>query len=272
MKRATTIAAALTATAALLFTAASIAASSLPTLTLAMSKNKIVVGGEMVSGAVQIKTTVSGEAVDEPTLLLLKPGVTLAQFGKIAASLGPSTPLDVIDPYATIVFDGQDVHKGKTDVEETVLPAGTYVAVDDGSGHTPFAVSASSTPAKLPKAQATITAIDFAFRGAAKIHDGEMVRFQNHGFLIHMFLAVRVHNVADARKAEKALRADKIKTVKHYALSAPFDMAGPLSTGQKEQYVIRQHPGVYVIFCGMNAQDGREHFELGMYRTIRILK
>ena len=31
-------------------------------------------------------------------------------------------------------------------------------------------------------------------------------------------------------------------------------------------------PGVYVIFCSMNTQDGREHFQLGMYRTITIVK
>jgi hypothetical protein len=27
-----------------------------------------------------------------------------------------------------------------------------------------------------------------------------------------------------------------------------------------------------VIFCAMNAQDGREHFQLGMFRTITIVK
>jgi hypothetical protein len=39
-----------------------------------------------------------------------------------------------------------------------------------------------------------------------------------------------------------------------------------------QQEVITQPPGVYVIFCAMNTEDGREHFQLGMYRTIRIVK
>jgi hypothetical protein len=29
---------------------------------------------------------------------------------------------------------------------------------------------------------------------------------------------------------------------------------------------------VYVIFCAMNSEDGRDHFQLGMFRTIQIVK
>jgi hypothetical protein len=29
---------------------------------------------------------------------------------------------------------------------------------------------------------------------------------------------------------------------------------------------------VYVMFCEMNTQDGRDHYQLGMYRMIRIVK
>ena len=67
MKRATTLAAAFTAAAAatlVLMSASSVAAGSMPTLTLALTKNTVTVGGSKVSGAVDVVTTVSGEASD----------------------------------------------------------------------------------------------------------------------------------------------------------------------------------------------------------------
>jgi hypothetical protein len=39
-----------------------------------------------------------------------------------------------------------------------------------------------------------------------------------------------------------------------------------------QQQIISQPPGVYVIACAMNAEDGRDHYKLGMFRTIRIVK
>jgi hypothetical protein len=35
---------------------------------------------------------------------------------------------------------------------------------------------------------------------------------------------------------------------------------------------ITQHPGVWVLICFMNVQDGRDHAQLGMVRILRILK
>jgi hypothetical protein len=86
-------------------TESSIAASSLPALTLALTPKTITVGGSMVSGAVNIVTTVTGEKSDGPLLILLKPGVTPAELDKGVGAIGPTSPLDVIDPYGSIVFD-----------------------------------------------------------------------------------------------------------------------------------------------------------------------
>jgi hypothetical protein len=36
--------------------------------------------------------------------------------------------------------------------------------------------------------------------------------------------------------------------------------------------VVTEKPGVYVLACFMNTQDGRVHTQLGMERTIRIVK
>lgn len=276
MKRSVFLTAALSVAALapglVLMTASSVAASSLPTLTLSVTKNNVVVGGSKVSGAVNIVSTVTGEANDSPALVLLKPGVTAAGLAKVVGSLGENTPLDAIDPYATIVFDGY-TNEGTPTTNQVVLAPGNYVAVNNGNGFTPFTVAPSSSPASLPNPGGTVEAIDFGFRGASTLRDGELVRFWNNGYLIHMFLYVQAKNLADAKKAEAALLSGHTKGAgQKYGTGVQGMFAAPLSHGSMQQEVITQPPGIYVIFCAMNAEDGRDHYQLGMERIIRIVK
>jgi hypothetical protein len=253
-------------------TASSVAAWSLPTLTLALTKNTVTVGGAEVSGAVKIVATVSGEKADAPALILLKPGVTPAELGKAAAALPRDAPLDAIDPYGSFVFDG-NATAGVATSAETWLPPGNYVAVNNGNGFTPFTVARSTDPALLPAPDAEIDGIDFAFRGPTALHDGEVVRFKNDGYLIHMFLYAQVKTPADAAKAEALLLANNVPEAKKlYATGVHGQFAGPLSHAELQQEVINQPPGTYILLCAMNAQDGRDHYVLGMFRTITIVK
>jgi hypothetical protein len=275
MKRPVLLAVALSvaalASGLVLMTASSVAAGSLPTLTLKVTKNTVIVGGAKVSGAVNIVSTVTGEGNDSPGLVLLKPGVTPAELGKAVSKIGGG-PLDAIDPYATIVFDGY-TNQGTPTTNQVVLQPGTYIAVNNGNAFTPFTVTPAASPASLPKPAATVTAIDFAFKGASTLRQGELVRFENDGYLIHMFLYAKVKSVANAKKAEALLLAGKAnQATKKYGIGPGGMFAGPLSHGALQQQVITQAPGVYVIACAMNAQDGRLHFQLGMFRTIRIVK
>ena len=274
MKRPILVAAALSvaalASGLVLMTASSVAASSLPTLTLAVTPKTVTVGGSEVSGAVSIVTTVTGEKSDVPALFLLKPGVTPAEFNKVAGALGSNSPLDAIDPYASIVFNY--VATEGTSTAETWLQPGTYIAANSGSGEAVFTVTPSATPALLPAPAAEVDAIDFGFRGASTLHDGELVRFKDDGYLIHMVAYVPVKSVADATKVEALLRAGDTKDARKYAIGKLSMFAGPLSHAELQQEVITQPPGVYVILCLMNAEDGREHFQLGMFRTITIVK
>jgi hypothetical protein len=278
MKRPILVAAALSvaaiASGLVLMTASSVAASSLPTLTLALTKNTITVGGSEVSGAVNIVSTVTGEPSDAPALILLKPGVTPAEFGKAVSALGPHTPLDAIDPYGSIVFDGSAT-EGTATSAETWLQPGTYIAVENGNGFAPFTVAPSPTPALLPIPGAEVDAIDFGFRGASTLHDGELVRFKNDGYLIHMFVFDQAKNLADAKLAEQGILSGKCNgggQCKQYGTGVKGVFAGPLSHAELQQEVVNEPPGVYVILCLMNAEDGRDHDQLGMFRTITIVK
>jgi hypothetical protein len=255
-----------------LLAASSVAAGSLPTLTLAVTKNAIKVGGSLTSGAVNIAATVTGEPEDNPGMVLLKPGVTPAEFGKVVSKLNQND-FDAIDAYATIVYDAQNAVEGKTTDTEAVMPPGTYVALNNGNGYTVFTIHPSTSPASLPKPGGTVTAIDFRFRGADTLRDGELVRLQNDGYLIHMFIFAQVKSTADATKAEALLLKGKAKeATKLYGTGLTGTFAGPLSHGVMQQEVITEPPGVYVIACAMTAEDGIPHFEIGMFRTIHIVK
>jgi hypothetical protein len=271
MRRTTLPAVLIAVAASFAFAAVSVASSSLPTLTLAVSPHAITVGGQMVSGAVQIATTVSGEKEDNPGLVLLKPGVTPQEFGAVVSKLGENTPVDSIDPYGTIVYGAADAAEGKTTVGYADLPAGTYVALNNGNGHAVFTVTQSSAPAAMPSPGATVQAIEFGFRGADVLHEGEMVRWSNAGYLIHMMVYGRVASVANAKKAEALLLAGKESQAQRLTL-AHGTFVELLSSGQSQESVIDQPPGIYVILCLMNSEDGRLHSQLGMFRMIRIVK
>ena len=82
---------------------------------------------------------------------------------------------------------------------------------------------------------------------------------------------IRVSNLATADRVKALLRAGKDSRAARLA-SGLGTFADPLSPGGLQQLVVHQRPGVYVLACFMTTQDGREHTQLGMLRTIRIAK
>ena len=103
------------------------------------------------------------------------------------------------------------------------------MAVNNGNGFTPFTIAKSAHPAALPRPAATVTAIDFAFRGATTLRDGELVRFENDGYLIHMVAWASTPSGADASKAEADLLKGDTQAAKQYA-TGMGQFVGPLST------------------------------------------
>ncbi len=90
---------------------------------------------------------------------------------------------------------------------------GRYVALNvTGSGQpgfAPFTVTQSPSPAALPPAAATQTAIEFGFRGPIVLHDGTTVRAQNHGWLAHMIDLTRVPHAVTGAAVMALLQAGK---------------------------------------------------------------
>ena len=99
-------------------------------------------------------------------------------------------------------FDSGDRHaiKGDDHAHQVDLPRRQLSGGQQRQRPPPFTVTKSLIPASLPAPQATVDAIEFGFRGATTLHDGELVRFKNNGYLIHMVQAAQVASIANAAR------------------------------------------------------------------------
>jgi hypothetical protein len=243
--------------------------AALPVITVTMNGKTISVTGDLVSGAVQVVSKVSREAAGNPTFVRLDPGVTVSQL--LAAASGDPNNIALI---ASVVFSPQ-ANKGTSSAEVDLQP-GSYVAVDLNTSQnnpalTTFTISRNSSPASLPKPKASLYSIEFAFRGPSTIHDGQLVRFGNHGFLVHMMFAARAPSKAKAEEIARLLKEGKDGKAQSLA-DGSYGFFGILTHDQSEQQVVNLRAGYWVLACFMDTQDGREHTTLGMERVIRIVR
>jgi hypothetical protein len=259
-----------------LVSAASASATVLPTVSVALSPSSISVGGTLQSGAVDVVASATATKEGSVGLVLLKPGVSVAEFDAFLATGAAGKDPNTVSRYGSIVFD-EEAPNGTSETQ-TVLAPGQYVAVNaEGEAaskwpHVAFTVTAAVSPASLPAAQATVRSIDFAFTGPSTLHDGELVRFENEGYVVHMDVAFPASSRANAKKLLKDFLAGREKSVEKLIAGEPARFAGPLSTGGLQQETIAAKPGWYVQVCFMDTQDGRPHTLLGMERIIKITK
>jgi hypothetical protein len=252
-------------------------AAEVPTLPISIAPGSITVSGAPVSGAVEVVTSsAAGMREPAPVLVLLNAGVTAEEFVAFLAKNKTGDP-NTITRYGALVFDGAG-HPGSSTEAQTSLAAGTYVAVNaEGEksskwSHTSFTVAESPAPLALPTPGTVEKTIDFAFKGPATLHQGELVRFENEGFLVHMDLALPTRGRKTALRLARDLRTGHEKAAEKLAAGPPISFAGPLSTGALQQETITAPPGFYVQVCFMDTQDGRSHTLLGMERVIRIVR
>jgi hypothetical protein len=270
-----TLATAVTMAATAALVAGAAQAATLPTLTLSLSSSAITVAGTPQSGAVNVVSTDAGVKEGATILFALKPGYTVAEV-EAALKAGAGMEPNLASKYGSIVFDAE-VNPGQTNEAQTILEPGQYVALGGTGEHgpklkAPFTVTAAASPAVLPTPQATIRSIEFGFKGPTTLHDGELVRFENEGFLVHMDVAFPAKSAKAAKEIVKGLLTGKEKGLEKLVDGAPFTLAGPLSHEAFQQQTITAKPGWYVQACFMDTQDGRSHTRLGMERIFRIVK
>ncbi len=251
-------------------------ASTLPVVSIAITPTSATVGGALESGGVNIVSTDTGVKEAGVIVFLLKPSVSVSEAETFIKEKKVKGDPNNTAKLGSIVFD-TEASAGQHSEAQTNLQAGHYLLlIGAGEGEaklrTNFTVTAAKSPATLPSPQATIRSIEFGFRGPSTLHDGELVGFENEGFLVHMDVAAPVKNVKAAKQAVKDLLAGKEKALNKLIVGPPVTFAGPVSNGAYQQETITAKPGVYVQVCFMETQDGRDHALLGMERIIKITK
>ncbi len=252
-------------------------AAALPTMSVSLAPRSITVTGVPGSGAVNVLTTAAkGLKEPAPAFILLRPGLTAAEAEAFLASNRTADP-NTVSRIGAIVFDSQ-ARAGRRTAVQTALAPGTYLAVN-GEGQrsskwsrTFFTVTASTTAPALPAPEAIEKTIDFSFTGPKTLHVGELVRFENEGYVVHMNMAFPVKTKRAAEKLKRALLLGHDGVAEKLIAGPPVNFAGPLSTGSLQQGFITARPGWYVQACLMDTQDHREHTRLGMERLIKITK
>jgi uncharacterized cupredoxin-like copper-binding protein len=253
------------------------AASTLPSLSIAITSSSATVSGSLESGGVNVVVTDTGVKEGAAILVLLKPGVSVAEAETFQKEKKAQRDLNNVSKIASIVADTEANAGAKSEFQTKLEPGQYLVLVSQGEKgqaaiRANFKVTAAKAPTALPTPQATIRAIDFAFRGPSTLHDGELVGFENEGFLVHMNVAFSVKNSKAAKNAVKALRTGNEKALGKLIAGAPVTFQGPVSSGAYQQETITAKPGIYVEACFMNTQDGHSHTVLGMERIIKITK
>ncbi len=255
--------------------AGSAQASTLPTVSIAITKSSATVSGPLESGGVNVVSTATGVKEGNVILFLLKPDVSVAEAEAFIKEKKVKNDPNNTAKLGSIVFDAE-ANAGKTSEAQTNFQPGHYLLlVGEGESEaqlrTNFTVTASKAPVALPTPQATIRSIEFGFRGPSTLHDGELVRYENEGFLVHMDFLAPVKSHKAAKQVVKDLLSGKEKGLEKLIIGQPFG-AGPLSHEAFQQETITAKPGWYVEVCFMETQDKRPHTRLGMERIVKITK
>jgi len=251
-------------------------AASLPTLKIALTgvHGISISATTLPSGAVNFSSTFSGKlphGSEGPSagIIRLKPGVTIqVAAGAVESHHGD---LDALTPYGALIVDA--VAPGTV---QTTLTPGNYVALNDTGngqpGFAPFTVTSASSPAALPPARTTQTAIEFGFRGPTVLHEGTIVRAVNHGYLVHMIALAGVRDAATGRAVMALLAKGEDRKAEKLTDGSFASLLLPASPGALQQQVLHVKPGYYVEACFMDNQDHREHAEDGMQRLVRVVR
>lgn len=250
--------------------AAFAAAPALPHLNVTTNGKTMQVSGSLQSGATEVVFTTQTERVGGPVLVRLNPGVTPDQ---VLAALPRLQDPNAARPYGTLAVSAEAPRGKATHVQADLAP-GDYLALDLPQGppkgvpaHAAFTITQAAAPMALPRPGAIVRSIEFGFRGPTSLRRGELVRFVNQGFLVHMVIAIRVPKGMPARKAVSALRTGSFQGLSH---APTFTLVPVASSGASQQERLNLRRGTYLIACFMDTQDGREHTKLGMERIVRV--
>ena len=131
----------------------------------------------------------------------------------------------------------------------------------------PFTIAKAAHPAALPRPAATIAAIEFGFRGPGTLHRGDLVRFANHGFLVHMIVFATAAATGRPARSPGSSRGQAAQGPAPLHRGGTF--AGPISHGAYQQLISAAPRLVRAGLLHGNPGRPRPH-PLGMERVIHV--
>jgi hypothetical protein len=248
-----------------------------PTVTIAAgAATPTITGADALgTGPTTFTFTSTTKAETDLSLLLVKPGRTVADVQGYVTSLKANAEPTRIAEYGSLVAGGSPTAGHPTTLTLT-LQTGTYLLVNSTKAPKivgQFAVGATANGATAPAPAKTVSLYDYGFRfsGSTLPRTG-VVRFTNSGRTLHFALLARVSSAAAAHKAVRLLRAGKDKQAEGMVKGVQ-EVLSLVSPGVSNDVSLAGLPaGHYVLVCfyGDSHSHGKEHSMLGMERAVTL--
>jgi hypothetical protein len=270
MRRAAIVAA--VAVLALAAAGAGLAQQPPPTVTVTASDTTLMVSatGPLAAGPTRFEIVKAGDEELEIVIAALRPGVTRPQFTAALQGGDPEAAIELVH-----VDGGAGLAPGdqRRAVTLDLRPNSTYLVINS-SGERPseweiaeFTVGGQSNGATAPQADASVRMIDLRFRGAARLPQRGVVRFENAGWAPHFAVAAPLRRGARSRAVGRALRGnDERRLGRLVDFDSAIQPQSLITRGAVNYNEVRfPRRGRYVMVCFF---DG--HQAQGMYRLIRV--
>jgi hypothetical protein len=251
----------------------------LPSLTVNLAPGRVTVPGTVAaSGPTRLVFRNSSRRAEaRPSLVRLKPGVTLAQLRSLLRRNPDSLP--AFKRIAVFEGGGQVAPGGTYETTIELVARATYVVanVTGNPARAPlgsFTVGAEAGTAEAPAPDATVDLFDYAFAMPEVLPRNGTIRFENRGERVHIAVAFPVRSGRNRAAAVRAFlrndeRAIRRLTDQRRAFEALGFVSGETTNDVRLRFP-RTGNWVFVCFISDGEPGNPEHNTLGMVKAFRV--
>jgi hypothetical protein len=247
--------------------------SPAPTVTVTATDYAFDAPDTIPAGPTTFRFLQRGSDYHEMTVIRLAPGVTLADITREVAAKQPLTGITELGGVAAIAPHAE--------ASATIdLAPGNYLlvcGVPDQAGvpHaakgmiralTVVAPTTVAASAALPRADLTITMVDYGFTFSVPLAAGShMIRVRNTGTQPHMFMLLRL---GPGKTAADVVTWDKTRQGPPPAV--PLGGIAEMASGHEAFVPLDVAPGHYAVMCFADTPDGKSHLDMGMVKEVTV--
>jgi hypothetical protein len=252
------------------------ATSRPPVVTVTVTSSSVTFSGPVKAGVTEFKVLSGGKGQHQLQLVgNIKPGYSFFQAVKDvnAGFGGDAKAIARVDKNITLYGGAGPTSAGPGDFM-VGLKAGTYYALDSGSGHAfkKFVVTGSG-PTVLPKAAPTVTAFTYGFGTPAVLPHQGWIRFRDVSDQPHMFVLEQVKPGTTAAQVQKFVKSMGKTGGGFFLRGGAGDGAGVISPvpGAAINWHYNLPAGKYLAACFWpDDTTGMPHFFMGMWKLVTL--